>query len=236
VTDCKPYRHRFPLSIIQYALWLYHRFSLNQRDVQELLHQRGIQVSHETLRQWNIEFAPLLTEELRPREPRRGSRWFLDKVCIEIRGKKFWLWRAIDDSGVVLDLLLQARRDTQAAKTFLRRLLVNYDVPDVIHTDKLWSYGAAIRELPVLYSVEHVQFISTARCNNLIEQSHRPTRQQERSQIGFKNRRRAQEFLALHALVLNLHQHTRTTIPAYLRRSNQHCAHLAWQNAVEVAV
>jgi len=110
----------------------------------------------------------------------------LDEVCIEIKGKKFWLWRAVDDCGAVLDLLLQDRRDTQAAKAFLRRLLVNYDVPDVIHTDKLWSYGAAIRELPVLHAVEHIQVISTARCNNLIEQPHRPTRQQERSQIGFK--------------------------------------------------
>jgi len=150
VTDRKPYRHRFPLSIIHYALWLYHHFSLSQRDVQELLQERGIQVSHETLRQWNIKFAPLLTEELRHREPRWGSRWFLDEVCIEIRGKKLWLflaravpmrtlgrWRAVDDSGAVLDLFLQDRRDTQAAKTFLGRLLVNYDVPDVIHTDKL---------------------------------------------------------------------------------------------------
>jgi len=82
---------RFPLSIIQYALWLYHRFSLSQRDVQELLQERGLQVSHETLHQWNIKFAPLLTEKLRHRGPRRGSRWFLDEVCIDIRGKKFWL-------------------------------------------------------------------------------------------------------------------------------------------------
>jgi len=136
----------------------------------------------------------------------------------------------------VLDLLLQDRRDTHAAKAFLGKLLVHDDVPDVIHTDKLWSYGAAIRELPVLHSVEHVQVISAARCNNLIEQSHRPTRQQERSQIGFKNQRRAQEFLALHARVSNLQQHTRTTVPAYLRRTNQERAHLAWQNAVELAV
>ncbi len=231
MTDRTPYRHRFPLSIIQYALWLYHHFSLSQRDVQELLQERGIQVSHETLRQWNIKFAPLLTEALRHREPRRGSRWFLDEVCIEIRGKKFWLWRAVDDSGAVLDLLLQDRRATQAVKTFLGRLLVNYDVPDVIHTDKLWSCRAAIRELPVLHSVEHVQVISMARCNNLFKQSHCPTRQQERSQIGFKNPRRAQEFLALHARVSNLQQHTRTTVPAHLRRTNQTCAQLAWQHA-----
>jgi len=160
----------------------------------------------------------------------------LDEVCIEIRGKKFWLWRAIDDSGAVLHLLLQDRRDTQAAKTFLKRLLANYNVPDVIHTDKLWSYGAAIRALPVLHSVEHIQVVSTARCTNLIEQSHRPTRQQERSQIGFKNQRRTQEFLALHARVSNLQQHTRTTVPAHLQRLNQDHAHLAWQHAVDVAV
>jgi len=176
VTDRKPYRHRFPLSIIQYALWRYHRFPLSQRDVQELLQERGIQVSHETIRQWNIKFAPLLSEELRHREPRRGSRWFLDELCIEISGKKLWLWRAVDDSGAILDLLLQDRRDTQAAKTFFGRLLANYNVPDMIHTDKFWSYGTAIRALPVLHSVEHIQVISTARCNNLIEQSHRPTR------------------------------------------------------------
>jgi len=146
------------------------------------------------------------------------------------------LWRAVDDSGAVLDLLLQDRRDTQAAKTFLGRLLANYSVPDVIYTDKLWSYGAAIRALPVLHSVEHIQVISTARCNNLMEQSHRPTWKQERNKLGFKKLRRAQEFLALHARVSNLQQHTRTTVPAHLRRTNQNRAHLAWQNAVEVAV
>jgi len=209
---------------------------LSQRDVQELLQERGIQVSHETLRQWNIKFAPLLTEELRHREPRRGSRWFLDEVCLEIKGRKFWLWRAVDDSGAVLDLLLQARRDTQAAKTFFERLLVNDDVPDAIHSDKLWSYGAAIRALPVLHVVEHIQVVSTSRCNNLIEQSHRPTRQQKRSQIGFKNQRRAQEFLAIHTCVSNLQQYTPTTASAHLRRTNQNCAQLAWQHAVEVAV
>ncbi len=125
---------------------------------------------------------------------------------------------------------------TQAAITFLERLSVKCDVPDVIHTDKLWSYGAAIRALPVLHSVNHVQVILTAHCNHLIEQSHRPTRQQERSQSGFNNYRRAQEFFALHARIYKLQQHTRTTVPTYLRMINQNCAHLAWQTAVEVAV
>ncbi|BDP44258.1 IS6 family transposase (plasmid) [Deinococcus aetherius] len=201
MTDRKPYRHRFPLSVIGYALWLYHRFPLSQRDVQELLHERGLVVSHETLRQWNIKFAPLLTEEPRHREPRRGSLWHLDEMCVPVGGVKHWLWRAVDEHGAVLDILLQPHRDTEAARGFFTRLLSEYDVPEVIHTDKLWSYGAALRGLPVLHIVEHVQVASTARCNNLIEQSHRPTRRQERSQLGFKRRRRTQEFLALHAQV-----------------------------------
>ncbi|GGO29496.1 putative transposase [Deinococcus humi] len=151
-------------------------------------------------------------------------------------GKKFWLWRAVDESGAVLDILLQSHRDTQAAKTFFERLLVNHDVPNVIHTDKLWSYGAAIRALPVLHAVEHRQVISSTRCNNLIEQSHCPTRKQERSQLGFKKLGRAQEFLALHARISNIHQHTRTTVPALNRRRNQLGAHRTWQHAVDVAV
>lgn len=233
VTDRKPYRHRFPLSVIGYALRLYHRFPLSQRDVQELLHERGVQVSHETLRQWNIKFAPLLTEELRHREPRRGSRWHLDEVCVKVGGVKHWLWRAVDEYGDVLDILLQEHRDTQAAKSFFVRLLGEYDVPEVIHTDKLWSYGAALREIPVLHDVEHVQVVSTARCNNLVEQSHRPTRQQERGQLGFKRRKRTQEFLALHARVSNLHRHTRTTVPAILRRSHQSAALLRLREAMQ---
>ena len=109
--------------MIRYVLWLYHRFPLSQRDVQELLHERGIQVSHETLRQWNIKFAPLLTEDLRQREPRRGSRWHLDEMCVVIGGIKYWLWRAVDEYGAVLDILLQQHRDTDAAKSFFIRLL-----------------------------------------------------------------------------------------------------------------
>ncbi|GHF54559.1 putative transposase [Deinococcus metalli] len=235
MSDRKPYRHRFPLSVISYALWLYHRFPISQRDVQELLHERGIIVSHETLRQWNIKFDPLLTEELRHREPRRGSRWHLDEVCVLVAGVKHWLWRAVNEYGAVLDILLQPHRDTVAARSFFSRLLGEYDVPEVIHTDKLWSYGAAIRELPVLHAVEHVQVASTARCNNLVEQSHRATRRRERQHLTFKRRRRTQEFLALHARVSNLHQHTRTTVSAPTRRSNQTAALLLWREAMQRA-
>ncbi|GGO29822.1 hypothetical protein GCM10008949_23830 [Deinococcus humi] len=167
---------------------------------------------------------------------RRGSGWFLDEMCTEIGGRKHWLWRAVDRTGAVLDLLLQPHRDTQAAKSFFERLLVNHDVPDVIHTDKLWSDGAAIRALPVLHAVEHLQVRSSARCNNRIEQSHRRARKQKRSQLGFKKSRRAQEFLALQTRILNLHQHTRTTVPALNRRTHPSQAHRAWQRAFVAAV
>jgi putative transposase len=181
VTDAKPYRHRFPMTIIQHAVRLYHRFPLSYRDVQELLYRRGIVVSHETLREWCIKFGPLFAEDLRHREPRRGSRWHLDEVCTSVDGVRHWLRRAVDEYGFVLDVLLQRHRDTEAARTFLTRLLGEYDVPEVIHTDQLRSYGAAIREIPSLINVDHQQVVSTARCNNIIEQEHRSTRRQERS-------------------------------------------------------
>ncbi len=217
------------MTIIGHAIWLYHRFTLSYRDVQELLLDRGVQVSHETLREWCIKFAPLLTEELRHREPRRGSRWYLDEVCVKVDGVVHGLWRALDDHGAVLDIFLQAQRDTEAAKSFFTRLLGEYAVPAAIHTDQLRSYGAAIRELPVLHPVEHQEVASTARCNNLVEQSHRPTRRQERSRLGFRRPKRAQEFLSLHARMTNLHQHTRTTVPAHTRRSHQKQAFHTWR-------
>ncbi|MCY1703977.1 IS6 family transposase [Deinococcus sp. SL84] len=233
--DPKPYRHRFPKSIIQHAVWLYHRFTLSYRDIEELLFQRGIQVSHETIRDWCDKFGPNLTKELKKREPRCGSRWHLDEVCVKIKGVKQWLWRAVDEHGAVLDVLLQEHRDTEAAKTFFATLLITNEVPTAIHTDKLGSYSAAIRELPELHGAEHREVISTARCNNLVEQSHRPTRSQERSQKGFKSISRAQNFLDLHARTSNLHQHTRTTVTAETRRSNQKAAFQTWNEVALLA-
>jgi IS1 family transposase len=125
---------------------------------------------HETIREWCIKFGSLFAEELRHREPRRGSRWSLDEVCTTVDGVRHWLWRAVDEHGFVLDILLQRRRDTDAAKTFLISLLGEYDVPEMMYTDQLRSYGAAIQELPNLVNIDHQQVISTARCNNLVEQ------------------------------------------------------------------
>ncbi|BDP43663.1 IS6 family transposase (plasmid) [Deinococcus aetherius] len=212
----KPPGDRFPLVVIGSAVWLYHRFTLSYRDVEELLLERGIIVTRESIRNWCIKFSDLFAQGLRHREPRRGSRWHLDEMHVDVGGVTHWLWRAVDERGTVLDVFLQEHRDTEAARTFFVRLLGEHAVPEVIHTDKLWSYGAALRKLPVLHEVEHVQVVSTARCNNLIEQSYRPTRQQERQQRGFRSRKRAQGFLDLHARMTNLHYPARSTV---VRRS-----------------
>jgi transposase-like protein len=124
----------------------------------------------ESIRNWCVKFSDLFVQGLHHREPRRGSRWHLDEMCVDVGGVKHWLWRAVDEHGTVLDVLLQEHRDTETARTFFGRLLAEHDVPEVIHTDKLRSYGAALRELPVLHVVEHVQVVSTARCNTLVEQ------------------------------------------------------------------
>ncbi len=154
---------------------------------------------------------------------------------MDVGGVTHWLWRAVNEHGIVLDVFLQRHRDTEAAQTFFIRLLGESVVPATVHTDKLWSYGAALRELPVLHSVEHVQVVSTARCNNLIQQSHRPTCRQERQQRGFRSRRRAQGFLNLHARITNLHHPARCTVPAHRRRHQQKRAFNLWRVVVQQA-
>ena len=134
--------YRFPLDVIGYAIWLYHRFTLSYPDVEELLLERGICVTRESIRTWCIKFNDPFAQGLRYREQRRGSRWHLDEMHVDVSGITHWLWRAVDEHGVVLDVLLQRHRDTEAAQAFFTRLLGEYDVPEVIHTDKLWSYGA----------------------------------------------------------------------------------------------
>ena len=162
--------YRFPLSIIGHAVWLYHRYALSYRDVEELLFERGIDVSRESIRTWCITFSGEFALGLRHREPRRGSQWHLDEMHVVVGGVTHWLWRAFDEHGAVLDVLLQRYRDTDAAVSFFKRLLGEDDLPDTVCTDKLGSCAAALRELPILATVDHQQVISTARCNNLIEQ------------------------------------------------------------------
>src|SRR5919108_3727606 len=183
---------RFPPEIISHAVWLSFRFSLSFRDVEELLAQRGIVVTYETVRQWCLKFGQTYANELRRRLPRCGDKWHLDEVFLTIRGATHSLWRAVDQDGNVLDILVQSRWNKQAAKRFFRKLLKGLQyVPRVLITDKLKSYGAAKREL--LPGVEHRQ---SRYLNNRCENSHRPTRQRERRMQGFKSAGHAQRFLS----------------------------------------
>ncbi len=227
MTALQPSYHRFPMSVVGDAIWLDHRFT--SRNVHELLLERGIQVSPEARREWCIKCVPLLTEELRQREGTPGSRWFLDEVCVKVGGVTHWLWRAIDEHGAVLDSFLYAQRGSHAAKWFLTRLLGEDDVPEARQTNQLRSDGAAMRELQVLRVVEHQEVACTARGNNLVEQSHRPTRRQKRSQLGFRPWERAQEFVNLQARITNLDQPTRTTVLAHTRRRHQKQAVQTWR-------
>src|ERR1700761_9594852 len=141
-------RHRFPAGVIRYAVWLYFRFTLSLRDVEELLAQRGIDVSYETIRCWTIKFGPQIARNLKRKRPCPSPRWHLDEMACTVGGKRMYLWRAVDDEGEVLDLIMQRRRDTDAALKLLKRLLCNQPVePEVIVTDGLGSYAAALKRL-----------------------------------------------------------------------------------------
>jgi putative transposase len=184
--------HRFPAEIISHGVWLYFRFCLSYRDVEELLFARGIIVTYEAIRQWCRKFGQDFANQLRHRRPRPGDKWHMDEVCLTIRGERHDLWRAGDQDGNVLDILVQRRRDKNAAKTFFRKLLKGLTyVPRVLITDKLKSYGAAKRE--ILPGVEHRQH---RYLNNRVENSHQPTRQRERRLQGFKSSGHAQRFLS----------------------------------------
>ena len=215
-----PKGYRYPKLVISHAVYLYHRLPISYRDVQELLFKRGIDVSHETVRAWCVRFGPDLAEALRQRKPRQGRVWHLDEMRIVMGGGVHWLWRAINEHGEVLDVLLQRTRCKKAAKCCLQRLLVEQDIPEQIVTDGLRSYGAAIRETPELGCSLHITVSASERQNNLIEQSHRPTRDRERQQRGFRGLERTQAFLFTHAEVDNLFRHTRARTPSWLRRRN----------------
>ncbi|MDP9313207.1 MAG: IS6 family transposase, partial [Chloroflexota bacterium] len=144
---------RFPKEIISHAVWLYFRFNLSFRDVEDLLAERGVVVSYETIRQWTRKFAQTYSNHLRQRRARPGDKWFLDEVFLKINGKTHYLWRAVDQDGNVLDILVQSRRNKGAAKKFFRKLLKGCQyVPRVLITDKLGSYEAAKKD--VMPSVE----------------------------------------------------------------------------------
>ncbi|MEH0630581.1 IS6 family transposase [Streptomyces stelliscabiei] len=184
--------HRYPVEVISHCVWLYHRFPLSFREVEELMFERGVTVSYESVRRWCVKFGQRYASALRRRQPWPGDTWHLGEVFITINGEQKYLWRAVVQDGNVLDILVQNRRDKAAARRFFRRLMKKTGaVPRVVVTDKLRSYGAAHRE--VMPSVEHR---SHKGLNNRAESSHQPTRQRERAMKGFRSVGGAQRFLS----------------------------------------
>ena len=180
-------------------MWLYLRFTLSFRDVEDLLAERGLDVSYETVRRWVLKFGPLFAQELRRRRHRPTAQWHLDEMAVRIGGRQFWLWRAVDDEGEVLDLLVQRRRDAKAAAKLMRKLLKKQGfAPKTLVTDRLRSYGAAKAQLGL--SARHEQGL---RKNNRAENSHLPVRRRERKMQRFKSPGSAQRFLSVHASVQN---------------------------------
>ncbi len=201
--------HRFPPQIVAHAVWPYFRFPSSLRLVEEMLLERGIVVSYETIRRWGRKFGAAYAKQLRRKKPSQKDIWHLDEVVMSIGGRKHWLWRAVDQDGYVLDEIVQARRDTKAAKRLLVRLLKKQGLsPKRIVSDKLRSYGAARRD--VMPGVEHR---SHKGLNNCAENSHVPLRKRERMMQCFRSVGGLQRFISVFSAIRNLF------VPSHQKRS-----------------
>ena len=191
--------YRFPIEVISSAIWSYYRLTASFRDIEILLMQRGIEVSHETVRCWVKNFGTLYAHQLKKKQAKRGDRWHLDEQCIVMNGKRHWLWRAIDQDGYELDILMQPRRNTKSAMRFFRKLLKGLQyVPRVIVTDKLRSYNSAKKKI-----LKKVEYRNHKRLNNCIEVAHQPTRLREKQMRRFKSPPQAQQFLSAFGIIKN---------------------------------
>jgi putative transposase len=220
-------RHRFAPVLIMHAVWLYAHFTLSYRDIEDLVAERGIDVSYETVRRWFLKFGGQAAMRLRSNKPSPSDHWHLDEMVIVIRGKRHWLWRAVDNEGTVLDFLVQARRNTKAAKKLMYSLLKKQGfAPTLIVTDKLRSYHAAFRKLGL--TAEHIDNI---RANNRAENSHQPVRRRERKMQRFKSPGSAQRFLNIHAATYNHFNHQRHLINRNLFKKLRADAFDVWKVA-----
>jgi transposase-like protein len=225
-------RHRFPPDVIRYAVWLYFRFTLSVRDVEELLAERGIEASREAVRCWVNKFGPLIAANLRRRRLSPTGRWHLDEMVVKIGGRGMFLWRAVDDEGEVLDVLVQKRRNKQAALKLLRKLLKNQGIhPETITTDKLASYSAAARILGL--TARHRP--GGMRENNRAENSHLPIRRRERKQQKFKSQGSAQRFLSSYAAFSNTFNLQTHLVSRPTLRQFRNDANAAWEAATIAA-
>jgi putative transposase len=217
--------HRFPPDVISYSVWLYYRFPLSLRMIEELLAARGIELTYETVRRWSVKFGLGIARRIRSTARARGDKWHLDEVVVTINGKKHWLWRAVDQHGAVLDVLVQSRRDRHAARRLMRKLLKRHGrAPRVLITDKLKSYAAGNRDLGL--NMEHRQHKGL---NNRAENSHQPTRVREKVMRRFKSARHLQRFASVHDQVANLFMHCRYNTNAQEKRQARKQAFEAWE-------
>ena len=217
--------YRFPADIIAHAIWLYFRFSLSFRDVEDLLAQRGITVTYETIRQWCRTFGHTYARRLRQRRGPLGDTWHLDELFVSLNGRQQYLWRAVDEDGDLLDVLVQSRRNRRAAVRFFRKLLKKQGrLPRRLITDKLRSYPAAHRT--VMPSVVHC---TDRYANKRAEVSHQPTRQRERQMRGFKSTAHLQRFASVHGVVQNLFRVGRHLLRAVHHRLLRTRAFVEWE-------
>ena len=221
-------RHRFHADIISHAVWLYHRFCLSFREDEELMAERGIIVTYETVRQWCQKFWPAYARKLKKCQDRLGDAWHINEVFVTIQGNQQYLWRAVDQDGDTIDILVQRRRNQKAAERFFRRLIKGQDgEPRWLITDKLKSYDAAHRT--IMSTVKHINHVYA---NNRDEVSHQPTLQREYYMRGFASGSQAQRFLTLHGLIQNLFRLGRHLMQAVNYRLLRTRSFRRWKEAV----
>jgi transposase-like protein len=224
-------RHRFPPEVIRHAVWLYTRFTLSYRDVEELLAERGLDISYETVRRWVLKFGPAFARNLRRLRPRSSDTWHLDEMVASIQGRRMYLWRAVDSEGEILDILVQPKRDKASALRLLRKLVRKQGyAPRLLVTDKLRSYTSARRQLGL--AAHHEQGL---RKNNRAENSHQVVRRRERKMQRFKSAGSAQRFLSVHAAVYNTFNLQRHLVSRRTLRLFRADATRAWQTATVAA-
>jgi putative transposase len=223
--------YRFPPEIIHQAIWLYLRFTLSLRDVEDLLAERGVALSYETVRRWVNHFGPVIAADLRKRRLKPHGTWHLDEVYLKIDGRMVYLWRAVDAEGEVLDVLVQSKRNKHAALKLMRKLLKKYAfVPERLVTDDLRSYSAAVHVLGIEHCHERGRWM-----NNRAENSHQPTRRRERKMQRFKSPGSAQKFLSTHAAVYNTFNAQRHLTSAQTHHMLRAAAMDTWRTAVAAA-